>query len=666
MLLVLDDLQWSDALTVSLVGAALRDLTASPIMVLALARPEVVELFPGLWSPRLATIPLQPLGSAATARLIRQVLGAEISDDRVKRIVDRAGGNALYLEELIRAAEANRDAIPETVLAMLQARIGLLPAATRRVLRAASIFGENFPVAGIQALLGPAAQDEIQPSLAILAKHEILEPQADERGAFRWRFRHVLMRDAVYGLWTADDLLASHALAAEYLATSGEADAVIASHFERGGQPARAVRHYLIAAHQAFGRNDLAAVMALGSRGLACGAAGQDRGALLSIQAQAAFFQHDFAKSASASLESLQLLPAGHPMRVQSLASAAYAAVHLGKGVEAEAQVEELLVADPIVEHRASYLRALGDMLLSHVALGQRGPAVKVLTRMMTVDDQLGPADPLAHGHRLYFETRFHQILGDDPHRAWRLAEAGVRQYQRSGDRRMLAYTQVEVGECIRRLFSVDEGIAVMRQAVKLAHEINEPVTTAFVQQYLAKALAEHGTPAQLPEAHALAQEVMELSGTSVYRAFGAMALALTELREGHLGSALQHARDAQAKVQTMGLRSFFPHTDAVVVQVLMRAGDTASATALAEQARAFVEENHPLGLIELSVRLVLVRAQVQAGRRADAARAISLALARLGAQARLIPDPGLRQRFVTEVPEHAGLRALAAELGVA
>jgi predicted ATPase len=199
VVLVLDDLQWSDVLTVTLVDAALRELDRSPLFVLAMARPEAQSLFPHLWASHLAIIPLRPLAPAVAARFVRQVLGEGVRDDSVDRIVGRAAGNALYLEELIRAASAHREAIPETVLAMLQARIGLLSALSRRVLRAASVFGETFTSAAVEALLhSTETHAELQATLSGLSRDEILEAQ----GAERWRFRHVLMRDAAYSLFT--------------------------------------------------------------------------------------------------------------------------------------------------------------------------------------------------------------------------------------------------------------------------------------------------------------------------------------------------------------------------------------------------------------------------------------------------------------------------------
>src|SRR6185437_6584896 len=75
MLLVLEDLHWGDALTVKLCGRALRELEGSALMVLALARPEVDDLFPDMWGSAAQVVPLSPLSRKAGERLARHVLG---------------------------------------------------------------------------------------------------------------------------------------------------------------------------------------------------------------------------------------------------------------------------------------------------------------------------------------------------------------------------------------------------------------------------------------------------------------------------------------------------------------------------------------------------------------------------------------------------------------
>src|SRR6185436_17603908 len=159
VLLLLEDLHWGDFGTVRFIDTALRDRSQLPWMVLALARPEVYEVFPKLWAERqnVQEIRLKELGRKAGERLVRQVLGDAVGPETIERLVKQADGNAFYLEELIRAAAEGKDkALPETVLAMVETRLGRLAVEARRVLRAASVFGEVCWESGVFVLLGGA------------------------------------------------------------------------------------------------------------------------------------------------------------------------------------------------------------------------------------------------------------------------------------------------------------------------------------------------------------------------------------------------------------------------------------------------------------------------------------------------------------------------------
>jgi hypothetical protein len=125
VLLALEDLHWGDLPTVQYIDEALRRLDQSPWMVLAMARPEVHDVFPRLWASReVQEIRLKSLSPKAGARLVQQVLGDSLDPASVDRLVAQASGNAFYLEELIRAAAAGKTAaLPETVLAMVQSRL---------------------------------------------------------------------------------------------------------------------------------------------------------------------------------------------------------------------------------------------------------------------------------------------------------------------------------------------------------------------------------------------------------------------------------------------------------------------------------------------------------------------------------------------------------------
>ena len=100
VLLMLEDLQWADALSIALFDQALGALATAPLFLLALGRPETTEAFPRLWTrhkPQLMT--LKGLSKKSSERLIQQVLGKALPPHVLTRVVEQAAGNALYLEE---------------------------------------------------------------------------------------------------------------------------------------------------------------------------------------------------------------------------------------------------------------------------------------------------------------------------------------------------------------------------------------------------------------------------------------------------------------------------------------------------------------------------------------------------------------------------------------
>src|SRR5205814_8504280 len=137
-----------------------------------------------------------------------------------------------YLEELLRArAEGRDDRLPATVLAMVQLRLEGFPADARRVLRAGSVFGEAFWRGGLAALYGKDDGDdehELGEWLRVLAEKEVLLRRLDARfpGEEEYVFRHALVREAAYAMWTAGELSRAHRAAGAWLEQRGESDAM--------------------------------------------------------------------------------------------------------------------------------------------------------------------------------------------------------------------------------------------------------------------------------------------------------------------------------------------------------------------------------------------------------------------------------------------------------
>lgn len=247
LLVIVNDLQWADVQSVHILGEALSTLGDRPWLVLALGRPEVHNKHPNLWvEASVQEIPLRPLSKRASVELVREVLGDVVGSDTIDRIVSIADGNAFVLEELIRAEFERKTnfaaalPIPETILGMVQSRLFALEPEARRVLRAASIFGDTFWAEGVAALLG---SDVPSAALATLIARELITQSRESRltGQAEYQFRHDLIREGAYSMLTRADRACGHALAAEWLRQQPNADpAMIQRHEDlvSGDRPA--------------------------------------------------------------------------------------------------------------------------------------------------------------------------------------------------------------------------------------------------------------------------------------------------------------------------------------------------------------------------------------------------------------------------------------------
>jgi tetratricopeptide (TPR) repeat protein len=380
VLIVLDDLHWGDKPSVDLIDAALGELENQPLMVLALARPEVRDAFPDLWAKRgVHEIPLGRLRPQAAEDLVRRMLGASLDPSLVARIVARAEGNAFYLEEMIRAAaDGQGEALPNTILAVVQARLDVLPAAERAALRAASVLGERFWPRGVEAVLeGTVHQAQVSSSLRSLLSKEILSASRLSRfpGEQELTFRHALLRDGAYALWAEPELRAAHLSAAEWLQEVGEDDPVmLAEHFEQSDAPDRAVHHRIVAAQRALSSNDFSTAIAHADRCRPELTSREARLLCVEVVTESAWMQGDLERAAAYSEELLANAPPGSDP--WSTAIGIKLALGLNRG-----QPEEILgivttfMGTELVEHHSDKLARIYGVMASMLAFtGLRGP----------------------------------------------------------------------------------------------------------------------------------------------------------------------------------------------------------------------------------------------------------------------------------------------------
>jgi tetratricopeptide (TPR) repeat protein len=416
VVLVLEDLHWGDAPTVKTVDYALRELSALPLLVLAFARPEVDELFPRLWQDRaLERFSLKELGRKASEALVRLALGAAVDPAAVEQLTARAGGNAFFLEELIRAhADGRGELLPQTVLAMAQARFERLPDDARRALRAASAYGEVFWRGAVEALLGTRAGLEGDwPAALVDAELLVRRPESRFRGEAEYAFRHALVRDAAYASLTDADLARAHRGAALWLQAHGEPEPwVLAEHFERGRDEARAAEAYHQAAAQALARNDFQVAIDRADRALGLGAAGDLVRDLLLVRARALVAATRF-MDARPALEAVLALTSE-----DDLALRAELYTHLAgvctyiPGIEVAREYGRRAVEHAERTGRADLLgAALANHAMAIAAMGDVAEALRIVPRAEELGGGLSPAVMSGYAHMGYLLGRYDEGL---------------------------------------------------------------------------------------------------------------------------------------------------------------------------------------------------------------------------------------------------------------
>jgi len=198
LVLVFDDVHWAEPTFLELVEH-LADNGRGPIAVVCLAREELLEDRPAFLEGRANAdrIELDALSADETDTLLEGLGGAILETDQRARIVETAEGNPFFLEQLLALALEGglaEQALPETVQALLAARLDRLGPGERAVLERGSVVGREFNAEDVVALLDAAAAPTAGAHLRTLSDRGFVRPRGN--GAFG--FRHVLVQEAVY------------------------------------------------------------------------------------------------------------------------------------------------------------------------------------------------------------------------------------------------------------------------------------------------------------------------------------------------------------------------------------------------------------------------------------------------------------------------------------
>ena len=676
IVLVLEDLHWGDLPSVKLIDGALRNLQELPVMVIAVARPEVNELFPGLWADRgVQEIRLGPLVRSASEKLVRQMLGDAASPEDVARVVDRSAGNAFYLEELIRAVAEGRGAsLPETILAMVEARLELVDADGRRVLRAASVFGGVFWRGGVLSLLGGGYRStDADEWLQELVNREIIMPRRRAKfpGEHEYAFRHGLVREAAYAMLTSEDRMLGHKLAGEWLELAGEGEAVVlAEHFERGGAPERAVEWYGKAAEQALEGNDFDAAMARAESAIACGAVGVQMGSLRHVQASASDWNGDTQGAERFAVEAMDRLARGGGEWFVAAGEVALAARKNGNFDRVRGVAKQLHLLEGRVEaEKAStssqthmnVARLIGTARVTSALYlaGDPSAADEMLEVLVRNSQGFREREPSVAGW-IHFARAARAMWTGEVEQDCVDTLAAVERFTAAGDLRNACMNRVNAGCGLSCMGVYGEAERELRQALDAGDRMGLRATTLLAKLNLGPTLSRQQ---RLDEAHTFALEAVagyRAHGDALWEGIGRVYLGLILRQKEEYDAAINEVSEALVVVKSVP--PLFAAALASLAYIHLSRRELHQArTAATEAFRIFKE----LGGVlegEALIRLIYAESLKETGEHELAHAAITEARDRLLARASKIENPAWKRAFLNRVFENARTLARAGE----
>ena len=682
LLMVFDNAQWGDAPSARFVDNALRVLRDRPWMVVAAGRNELADALPRLWEDRgVQHIRLGGLSPRAAERMAAHVLGPRATPVILARLIARAEGSPLFLEELLRVvAEGHGDALPESLVAMVQARVESMEPEARRVLRAASVFGQVFWRGGLATLLGeargegPTVTDEW---LDELARREVIDraPRSRFPGETEWSFRHDLLREAAYGMLTDHDRRLGHGIAGEWLAAVGENEpSVLASHFERGERFALAARHHLDAARHALGGQDLDAAWALAASGLACLAKldpesppetridlAEARGGLLLVQAEMRNWRGENREAAELARAATESLRPGSAQWFRAAAEGVSAMGRLGY-VDRLGQWTAAIEAQPAEEGALEpKLVGLARILVHwyHAGLVDEGDR---LLAVLEDEAERGAFSPVvearlsgARASRAVILARYEEHEHE--------TERAMHAFTRAGDARNALVQRLTLGNSRATTGDFDHAAPLLEEGIRDAERLGMPTSISYASRGVAFSLIAQGD-------YDAALKLMETAVGHLRRAgnlrFITAAVDLMAWAHFNLGD-LAAARAALVEVLATptAMRTSATYARGLLARIELREGHLDEAERLALEARGEAEKPSFFDAWGALVDLAWAEVLVAKGHRDIARRVIAEAWQRLVVNSTRFYTPARQRAYLENVPLHRTVAEVARELGV-
>jgi class 3 adenylate cyclase/tetratricopeptide (TPR) repeat protein len=602
LVVLVEDIHWAEPTLLDLLEYLAGWTHDAPVLLLCLARPDLLDERPGWLTQTGGGVVLEPLTDEQSRRLLDEIAQEWPLDSAArKHITEAAEGNPLYLEQMaaMLAEGGPTQGIPPTIHALIAARLDRLPAEEREVLESAAVAGKHFVRSALRKLLAEADESSVDASLLSLARKDLLTARPGREDAYR--FRHVLIRDAAYAGIPKEQRARLHERFADWAATTrggraGDLDEIVGYHLEQavryrqqlgpldaeGDELAQRAADILGAAgRRAFARDDAPAAVNL-----------LDRAVALATDEQPA--RLDLSRELGLALWSL-----GEVARAESLLNGIVAA--------ATAAGDKREEWHALLEHAA--MRAMVDPS-DHSA-----DALEIAEHAIAVFDELGDELGLARSWRAVgVEHRRRGHLGLSEQACERALEHAVR----AGDRREESRSADQL--CTALLYGPAEATsALARCEAMLVRAGGNPLFEANV---LASIAGLHGMLGDFDEARIAARR-----SETIYVELG-LRLALAgltqvagpiELLAGDPHAAETVIRRGYEILHEIGSTG---DSDALLAEALYRQGQHDEAGAIADDAL----QRTPEADVAPRVLLLGVRAKLAARSDEDAREAIELA----------------------------------------
>jgi class 3 adenylate cyclase/tetratricopeptide (TPR) repeat protein len=589
LILVFEDIHWAEEPLLDLIEH-LADWVRAPLLLLCLARPELLDSRPGWGGGRVraTAIELERLGTDDSEQLVEALLEAadrELSDDERDLLLEKTEGNPLFVEETIRMLADEPDGggraerIPDTLQALIAARIDWLPPAEKTLLQRASVMGRIF-VVGALAHLAPELDDVHRPLEDLLLREFLLpEPRSSISGETAYRFKHVLIREVAYAGLSKSGRAEHHRRFAEWLR-------------ERASDDLLEIRAYHL---------DHAAALLAELDGAAPQELAAEAAEALTAAGRRAIAREAFASARKLLSRAIELEPT---LRRRYLA--ARAAWRLNDWATVAVEMERVRneaqeSGDTLLEARA--LTGLGEAELRQS--GDVPSAERCIDRALELLQS--ETDPDAHFDALIARSNVAGWRGDTTVLMRTLEEAFAVALA-SGRKDLQTIAAQGLAETHMMRLELDAAEPLLAKALELAEESGSVRALAGVRVALAGLHARRG---EYDEAEAIYEDVRELMneiGNRTVSSFILFRLAEISRERGDLKRAEKLLRESSRIYSHTGSRAVLAIVEAFLALVLAELGKVDEAEVLALRARSTPTED-PEWLVCTRLALGVVRA---------------------------------------------------------